>query len=421
LKTFGSLALAVFFLAGCGGSGGGSTVIPLAATQPSPLMLTSSDPHFSSTSRAEYRIAGTQSTVVNVTVDDAAGQPIAGQVTKLQSADSALSITPVSGKPNTFTLKVNAFRSAPIAVTATTAGTVTLNAQLSVTTTQELWVASGLGMLTGYAIVPGTAPLPIDGITIPQTLTNGLGLGANALTTDANGDLWAVLANNNTVVEYAPPFTSNAPSLVLTNVLLGPTGLTFDAKGNLWVTSFQNPSDPRNVSQIHATEVSEYTPPFTSASAPVASVSQGLFVAEGVAFDASGNMWVANFGTGNVALEYTTPFTTASMPSATLAANCTFVSGIAIDAGGDLAISCLNGLGSILQFPGPLTPASVSNLTITSGINQPSDLAFDGSGNLWVTSEFGNDVTAYNATTHALIPGDTISNVGNPTALVFVP
>jgi hypothetical protein len=427
VKTFASLAMAVFFLAGCGGGGGGESVIPLAATQATALMLTSSDPHFAATSPSSYRIAGMQPTVVNLAVADAAGQPIAGQVVKLQSADSALSITPVSGKPNAFTLKVSAFRPAPIAVTASTTGTVTLSAQFSVTTAQEMWVASGLGQLTGYAVVPGTAPIPVDGMTIPQTLSaQGLGVGANGLAVDANGDLWAVLSNVNTVVEYTPPFASSStPSLTLTNVLLGPTNLAFDAQGALWVTTFQNPNDPKNVSHVHATEVSEYTPPFSSSSAPVVSISQGIFVANGVAFDASGNMWVANFGNDATAvLEYTKPFTAASTPSTTLAANCTGISGLAFDASGDLAIACPNGGadGSVLAFTGPLTPASVTNVSITSGINGPSAVAFDASGNLWVANEFSG-VTAYSAATHAPIPNFTIgiNSAGNATALAFTP
>lgn len=60
-----------------------------------------------------------------------------------------------------------------------------------------------------------------------------------------------------------------------------------------------------------------FTLPLTSASTPVATLTTGVDSPEGVAFDASGKLYVSNLGNGNV-LVFTPPFSSASAPSLTL-------------------------------------------------------------------------------------------------------
>ena len=82
-----------------------------------------------------------------------------------------------------------------------------------------------------------------------------------ALALDASGDLFVATSNSNTVLEYAPPYTSG-PIATITDGMQRPDGLAFDASGNLWVAMNANST------------VLEYAPPFTGA--PIASISNGL-------------------------------------------------------------------------------------------------------------------------------------------------
>jgi len=158
------------------------------------------------------------------------------------------------------------------------------------------------------------------------------GLNApNSLAFDSSGNLWVV--DGHRVLKYAAPFaTREAASLVIgentfTNSstattstgLNTPSGLAFDPSGNLWL------SDKLN------NRVLEYTTPFStfeaaslvigqpdftsSATTPVTQpASTPLSQPTGLAFDPSGNLWVADWSDGRV-LQFGGAVTTPEFPS----------------------------------------------------------------------------------------------------------
>jgi DNA-binding beta-propeller fold protein YncE len=145
---------------------------------------------------------------------------------------------------------------------------------------------------------------------------------------DSGGNLWVADSVNNRVLEFKPPFANGMaatlvigqPDFVSNPCLSSATGMcatfgvAFDSKGNLWV------GDDGNCRAL------EFTPPFASNMAASLELGQaaganqftdscvaaaptqsGLSDALGLAFDSSGNLFLADFG-DNRTLVFSPPF-----------------------------------------------------------------------------------------------------------------
>ncbi len=148
------------------------------------------------------------------------------------------------------------------------------------------------------------------------------------------------------------------------------SGSAFDSSGNLWIADEVND------------RVLEFNPPFSNDENASLVIGQSGFTTDtcsvtrsglcspvGLAFDPSGNLWVAD-QRNNRTLEFATPFSSGESASIVLGQS-SFTVG-----------TCnLSGLGS------PPTP---STLCIPVGV------AFDSSGNLWVTDRGNNRILEFN-------------------------
>ena len=246
---------------------------------------------------------------------------------------------------------------------------------------------------------------------------------------DSKGDLWSVDSGYNRVVEYASPLSTgmNASlaigeaSLTLGNAGGGRAGLSFpyaaifDGSGNLWVSDSNN------------NRVLEFSQPFATgmnatlvigqssfSSYGNATSSNGVYFPAGMAFDPSGNLWVADAGNSRV-LEFKQPFTTGMSASlvlgqATLTTSAPGVAtnrlysplALAFDSVGDLLVAD-SGNSRVLGFAAPISNGESATIVIgqtnfgsrspaisQTGLNVPEAIALDRSGNLWV-SDTGND------------------------------
>jgi len=202
-----------------------------------------------------------------------------------------------------------------------------------------------------------------------------------ALAFDSHGNLWVADQGANRILEYkAPLSTDEAASIVLgqsgftglgsaasSTGLSAPSGLAFDSSGDLWVADAAN------------NRVLEYTAPFSTGEAAslvigqtdfvssvIATTATGLDQPEAVAFDSSGDLWVGDSLNSRV-LEYTAPFSTGEAAT--------------------LVIGEKNFVTAIDQVS-------------KAGMSTPSGIAFDAAGNLWVVD--GIRVLEYTApfTTH---------------------
>ena len=198
-------------------------------------------------------------------------------------------------------------------------------------------------------------------------------------TFDSSGDLWVGDEADHRVVEFMPPLTDGEPASLeigelnfaegATNgslpasqdTLFGPVAVAFDKSGDLWVADFVY------------NRVTEYKPPFEDGmnaslelgqpagssqftKHPAQSPSMGLNAPVALAFDSAGDLWVVDRG-NNRLVEYAPPFVSGQTPSLVV---------------------------------GQPSLNSSAGATTQSGLNGPESAAFDSSGNLWVVDE-GND------------------------------
>jgi len=169
----------------------------------------------------------------------------------------------------------------------------------------ELCVAVVIAAVVFPALVPGMV-----GHTLPTYGTVGDPAGrpaARSWASDANPFSSGMPAS---LVLGQPNLTDDAlPSRTSASSVGSDYGLAFDAMGDLWVAEWS------------ANRVLEFRPPFTTDMNAVLVLGQSTFVGndsgsgaanlsdpDGLAFDSEGDLWVSDFGNNRV-VEFTAPFT----------------------------------------------------------------------------------------------------------------
>jgi len=207
-----------------------------------------------------------------------------------------------------------------------------------------------------------------------------------AVTVDGLGNLWVADYGNNRVLEFKPPFTDGMNASIEIGQPAGssefttggnnepaigfyaPLDIAFDSSGNLWIAD-----------RIH-NRVVEFKPPFADGmsgssvvgqpdiNSSAASTSQaGLNAPESVAFDAAGNLWVVDEGNNRI-LEFASASLAQDQPSSTL---------------------------EIGQPPGANQFNTSGGALTRSGLHAPVGLAFDGAGDLWASDRINNRVLEF--------------------------
>jgi len=251
--------------------------------------------------------------------------------------------------------------------------------------------------------------------------------GGNSHTTSF---LFVSDGGNNRVLIYNSPFSTGESG----NVVLGQADFTTGTSG-LTAATFNQPA---NIAEDSAgniyvgdtlnNRVLQFQPPFSNGMSASLAIGQPDFVTGtpnttqnglgaltplnggpvGLAFDGSGNLWVADFGNSRI-LQFKPPFATGMNASLVLGqtdftsgAGATTNSGlrgpesIAFDASGDLWVSDTYN-NRVLEFAPPFADGMTASLVIgqadfvssgaattASGLDFPTGLALDSSGNLWI-------------------------------------
>lgn len=261
-------------------------------------------------------------------------------------------------------------------------------------------LSSGMSpsVVIGQKDLASLAPTIVEGATIV--------VGPSGLSMDGSGDLYVTDAGNCRVVRFPPPFTTfmnadlevGVPSFTSPGAWPNPTCRTatpqsslaqpsdqaVDAQGNLWaadpmsgrVLRFPNPltsgmsadmtlgntidmtRDCNGVNNDVTNPGRGHPPPI-----PGSASATSLCYPTAVAFDASGNLWVADRGNNRV-LEYAPPFSTGMAASVEL------------------------GYAASVGMNSPFTGSSFHGdacAAVTAGsLCSPAGLGFDSGGNLWV-------------------------------------
>jgi sugar lactone lactonase YvrE len=309
-----------------------------------------------------------------------------------------------------------------------------------------LWVANfGAGTALEYA----ASQLAATGSGAPATAVATGDTAFNfAVAFDANGNLWTATYLNGSILEFSasdlaksgsPTPTVSIRDSIPGNASAGaPVGLAFDANGNLWVSDLIDSS------------VEEYTPSQLSSSGKpspalvLTSSSHSLSQPTGLAFDSTGNLWVANLGTNSLVKFAASELAHSGSPTPaiTLSQNAADSSiygplSMAFDPTGNLWLSNgnfdHNGPNTVVMFsPTQLATSSSAAPTIVlraggGSLVGPGGLAFDASGNLWVTNVDTNTVVEYTASqlvsSGSPTPNVTISgsSLNFPAGIAFNP
>jgi hypothetical protein len=219
--------------------------------------------------------------------------------------------------------------------------------------------------------------------------------------------LWVSNINANTILGYSATqlksSTNAAPAVVIGTPpgagappISGNTGIAFDRSGNLWVA--EGGTSPNMLVMYASSQLgASNTPkPAVTITSFDATDSAALFGPFALAFDASGDLWVANVGPqGGTLLEFTSSQLAASgnpRPAVAITGNGGSVSdpqAIAFDRAGNLWVAneadIVEFSASQIGSSGSPVPAVTLDYPSPRTIS-PSGLAFDHDGNLWVSS-----------------------------------
>jgi DNA-binding beta-propeller fold protein YncE len=202
--------------------------------------------------------------------------------------------------------------------------------------------------------------------------------------------------------------SSTYPTALAAGGCIGDTReMAFDSTGNLYVSDHS----VEGIVVFHAPFTTGMNGYLVLGGQGCSSTQSSICQPDGIAFDSSGNLWVADGSLARV-MEFKAPFTAGELASVVIgqadyvSRTCTTSSpaslcspkGVAFDSSGNLWVSDY-GSDRVLEFKAPFTSGMTASVVIGTGtctaptassLCGPRGIAFDSSGNLWVAD------TAYN-------------------------
>jgi len=210
------------------------------------------------------------------------------------------------------------------------------------------------------------------------------GAGTSGVVFDSRGSLFVSNENTASINIYRSPVSATSTPFLTIGPVAGAStleGMAFDAAGNLYV------ADELGV------QVLEFSPPFTGgAQAPTKVITGMPFGPVNVCFDRSGNLITPSFGSRTVSV-FRPPFANgANVPAASMTMPLA-AGGCGISLQNQFIVGQVDGSVALINPPfatgvtpsAIIAPTTINGATATEGLNS----TFDPSGNLWQT--FGGD------------------------------
>lgn len=204
-------------------------------------------------------------------------------------------------------------------------------------------------------------------------------------------DVFYVTMSDDTVRKFDTD--GNSLGVFANTGMNSPQGLAFDAAGNLYVANYISNT------------LSKYDPQGNYL--PGQSIALGLNFSVGVAVDAAGAIYVSNESSARVR-----KFDAAGNLLATSVTGNT-PTALAFDSSGFLRVANRTG-NTIARFDTNLVAAGG---TITTELNRPRGLALDSSGNIYAANAFTDDISKFSAAGDYLGRIGSAANLGNPYGL----
>jgi hypothetical protein len=229
----------------------------------------------------------------------------------------------------------------------------------------------------------------------PATVTDGGTATASATYTlrGGSGALWVASWHGPSIVASyvsASLAASGTPTPTDTigdagSLTHEPLGVAFDASGNMWVADYQDDT------------VREYTVAqlATGAGTPTTELAFTSEAPCGIAFDPTGNLWIAFYASDSVgelsAATLSTVSGTVAAPALTAELSVPDGAvGVAFDSTHDLWVGAFDG-ATVYEFPPSqqIAGGAATDSLQSTALARLSGLAFDVSGNLWAATENG--------------------------------
>src|SRR5580698_661421 len=156
----------------------------------------------------------------------------------------------------------------------------------------------------------------------------------------------------------------NAPFLTIASGVAAPQALAFDVSGNLFVAD-------------QPASVTEYAPPYTGAPA---TISNAINHPQALAVDARGNLFVANGSASNTVTIYSPPYN--GPPQTTISAGIDDPVDLVLDSSSNLYV--VNQAHNTVAVYAP--PYAAPPTILSKGLNAPNSVALDAHGNLFVAN-----------------------------------
>ncbi len=332
---------------------------------------------------AGLQVWGPQSQSLVVQALDAGGYTIAGSGAPVLTLTSASSnVTLASTPPGSFTLQAVVSGSPPIV----TPGTVQLTATATPAGSPATPFSQTIPLTIRHTVlfVSNGAGVPVyfDGNTTSSLSLSNVN-APRGIAVDANGTVYVGDHGGSVPVTECTAASGYATCTTPIVGSAGVEGVAIDASGNLWIAA------PGN-------NVVEYLAGQTVANV---TIPTGFSTLRGVSVDTNGLLWAADQNTSTV-YGYAPPFSGSSTPFATLTSGLNAPIELSSDGSGNLyaadcGASCPGGTGagSVQQYAPVIATASTPATSITTVVNTPEGVAVDAISSVWIANQGNGTVT----------------------------